>query len=88
MNELNMRKEILARGPLTIGILTPAHLVLYKSGVMDCNGRLLPKTSLTESQEEILRRLRDGFRPVEHLVVVAGWGITDDGEKYWILMNT
>ena len=88
MNEMNMMKEIRARGPITVGILTPALLSLYKSGVMNCANRLLPKSDLTESQQEILRRIRDGFRPVEHLVTINGWGTSEKGEKYWIVQNT
>ncbi len=88
MNEVNIMKEIRARGPVTIGIITPPLLSYYRSGVIDCIGRLLPKTSLSESEEEVLKRIRDGFRPVEHLVSAVGWGEQPDGKKYWIVQNT
>ena len=85
---MNIMKEVRARGPVTIGILTPPYLLYYKSGVTGCRGLLLPKVGLTETQGEVLRRIREGFRPVEHLVTVVGWGKTENGEKYWITQNT
>ena len=88
MNEKNIMKEVRARGPVTVGILTPRYMVYYKSGITNCGERLLPKVSSTEREEEILIRLRDGIRPVEHLVSIVGWGQTKEGSKYWILQNT
>ena len=88
MNEKNMMKEIRARGPITIGVLVPPLLYYYKTGIIDCTDILLPKADLSESEGETLRRIRDGFRPVEHLVSIVGWGETPAGAKYWIVQNT
>lgn len=83
-----IRKEIRARGPIQASILVPPQFSFYKSGVIDCNGYYMPKSGLSETESEILRRLRDNFMPVEHLITIIGWGRTDEGEKYWICMNS
>ncbi len=88
MNEKNMMKEIRARGPITVGIIMPVYATYYKSGILTCKDVLLPDDRFTETQEEILRRIRDDFRLVEHLVAAVGWGETETGEKYWILQNS
>jgi len=88
MTEKNMMKEIRARGPITVGIISPIMLRYYKSGIIACNTILLPSANLSETETETFRRIKEGFRPVEHLVVIAGWGETDKGEKYWIMQNT
>eukprot|EP00826_Nyctotherus_ovalis_P002900 TRINITY_DN10583_c0_g3_i1.p1 TRINITY_DN10583_c0_g3~~TRINITY_DN10583_c0_g3_i1.p1 ORF type:complete len:544 (-),score=121.28 TRINITY_DN10583_c0_g3_i1:145-1776(-) len=88
MNEARIMKEVRARGPVTVGIISPFMLRYYKSGIIACDSTLLPSSNLSESETEIFKRIREGFRPVEHLVVVAGWGETDKGEKYWVVQNT
>eukprot|EP01022_Parablepharisma_sp_SALTPOND_P009515 TRINITY_DN1394_c0_g1_i4.p1 TRINITY_DN1394_c0_g1~~TRINITY_DN1394_c0_g1_i4.p1 ORF type:complete len:561 (-),score=31.41 TRINITY_DN1394_c0_g1_i4:50-1732(-) len=88
MNEKTIMKEIRARGPVTAGIISPLALPYYKSGIIACNGVLMPRENLSETEAEMLRRIKEGFRPVEHLVVIAGWGENEKGEKYWIIQNT
>ena len=88
MNEKRIMKEVRARGPITVGIVSPLLLRYYNSGIIACNDLLLPRESLSETEEEILRRIKEGFRPVEHLVVLAGWGETEKKEKYWIIQNS
>jgi len=29
-----------------------------------------------------------GCGQIDHLVILVGWGVTDDGEKYWIMQNS
>ena len=88
MNEKNMMKEIRARGPVGVGIMLPLNIAYYKKGVMTCKTEYLPSDLLPESERDILRRIRDEFRPIEHLVTVVGWGETEAGEKYWIVQNS
>ncbi len=82
-----MMREIRARGPLMASILVPMEFALYKSGVVDCDQHM-PKTSLRETEAEVLKRLRENFMPVEHLIMIIGWGVTEQGEKYWICQNS
>eukprot|EP00831_Metopus_contortus_P085534 TRINITY_DN996_c0_g1_i1.p1 TRINITY_DN996_c0_g1~~TRINITY_DN996_c0_g1_i1.p1 ORF type:complete len:462 (-),score=40.98 TRINITY_DN996_c0_g1_i1:23-1408(-) len=83
-----MMREIRARGPLQASILCPITFSFYKEGVMNCENTFMPKRSLHESEEDILRRVNANFSPVEHLITVMGWGETSSGEKYWICMNS
>eukprot|EP00826_Nyctotherus_ovalis_P012382 TRINITY_DN13271_c0_g1_i1.p2 TRINITY_DN13271_c0_g1~~TRINITY_DN13271_c0_g1_i1.p2 ORF type:complete len:142 (-),score=28.27 TRINITY_DN13271_c0_g1_i1:274-699(-) len=88
MNEINMMKEIRARGPISVGMIFPFYFQLYDTGVLDCRGSIMPEESLNETQTEVLRRIRDEFRAEEHLVSIIGWGATKTGIKYWILQNS
>ena len=83
-----MCKEIRARGPILASILVPPAFSLYREGILDCDGMYMPKTRLVESEEEILKRVRDNFMPVEHLITIIGWGENTKGEKYWICLNS
>ena len=89
MNETNIMKEIRARGPVCIGIISPLFIQYYKSGVINCKEILMPDPEeYTETKTEILKRIRDEFRLVEHAVSIVGWGETEAGEKYWIVQNS
>jgi len=88
MNEKTMMKEIRSRGPLAVGIIVPYYLSYYKSGVIGCDDTLLPEEMYTENQLESLRRIRDDFRLVEHMVAMVGWGVEPNGQKYWIIQNS
>lgn len=83
-----MMKELRARGPILASILVPAEFHYYKSGVLDCNGLHERKDGLKEDEAQVLKRLRDNFRPVDHLITIIGWGVTEEGEPYWICQNT
>lgn len=88
MIEKNIMKEILARGPVTVGILANIELQLYESGIITCEDILMPTSSYTESQIDSLRRIRDRFRFDGHTVTIIGWGVDKDGVKYWIIQNS
>lgn len=88
MNEMNMMKEIRARGPITIGLLVPLSMSYYESGIVTCDTLMPNPLEYTETELEVLRRIRDEFRMVEHLVSIVGWGETPKQEKYWIVRNT
>jgi len=88
MNELNMMKEIRARGPIIVGMVFPHYFHFYDKGILECGDILLPEIKFSEDQTEILRRIRDEFRLEEHLVMVLGWGETKRGIKYWIAQNS
>lgn len=88
MNEVNMMKEIRARGPIAVGTLAPYYFQYYEKGILDCKDVLLPGEKYNENQVEILRRVRDEFRLEEHMVSIIGWGETKSGVKYWIVQNS
>ena len=81
-------KEVRARGPITIGMLFPYYFGVYEEGILTCDDIVLGADGYTETQLEVLRRLRDGFRPEEHLITIIGWGENKDGVKYWICQNS
>lgn len=83
-----MMKEIRARGPIMVGIIAPYYFQLYEKGILTCGDILMPDSKLDEDQTEILRRIRDEFRLVEHLVAIIGWGETEQRVKYWIIQNS
>jgi hypothetical protein len=83
-----MMKELRARGPILASILVPPEFAYYKSGILDCNKRYIPTVTSKETEAEILKRLRDNFMPVEHLITIIGWGVNESGQKYWICQNS
>eukprot|EP00831_Metopus_contortus_P031541 TRINITY_DN25706_c0_g1_i4.p1 TRINITY_DN25706_c0_g1~~TRINITY_DN25706_c0_g1_i4.p1 ORF type:complete len:245 (+),score=51.10 TRINITY_DN25706_c0_g1_i4:48-737(+) len=69
-----MMREIRARGPLQASILCPISFGMYSGGIINCENDFMPKERLYESEEDIIRRIRANFSPVEHLITVMGWG--------------
>jgi len=68
-----MQQEIIANGPIPVSFEVLGDFYSYSSGVYIHTG------------------LRSGFNPfviTNHVVVIIGWGVTDDGVKYWTVKNS
>lgn len=68
----NMMYTIMQSGPITVGIEVYRDLFYYKGGVYH---------HVADLQD-------NSFEVLNHAVVITGWGITSDGEKYWIVRNS
>jgi len=68
-----MQQEILMNGPIPVSFEVLDDFYSYSSGVYTHSG------------------FRSGFNPfviTNHVVVIIGWGVTDDGVKYWTVKNS
>jgi len=71
--EMDMMKEIYARGPIVCGI----------SGA---GGFMLGYTANAEKHEGVY--VTDEVEPIDHDVELVGWGETASGLKYWAIRNS
>lgn len=76
-NEQNMMEELFATGPLTVSFEVLPDFRYYKTGVYI--HQEIPHEILQEDPKFVI---------TNHLVLLVGWGITDDGVKYWIVKNS
>jgi len=70
---IGMQQEILSNGPIPVSFEVLDDFYSYSSGVYIHTG------------------LRSGFNPfviTNHVVVIIGWGVTDNGVKYWTVKNS
>jgi len=77
-NEVDMMKEIHKGGPIVVAFEAPQQLFYYNKGVFTGPS---PKS---EPNEEGIHK----WEQTNHAVVAVGWGVADDGMKYWIIKNT
>jgi cathepsin C len=83
-NEVDMMKEVRARGPISVSMRIPSSFFIYKSGVFSENElkRNSDKLSFLSLLDKAI-----SFEKVEHSMTLVGWG-EEDGVKFWIIMNT
>lgn len=83
-NEVDMMKELRARGPIVGNIIVDENFYIYNSGIYSTkdlkkNSGHFDKTKLVE--DNIF------FEKVEHTTTIVGYG-EEDGVKYWICQNS
>jgi len=79
-----MKREIRARGPITVDLNVPLGFGLYKEGI------------LTDDSIEEIRKKVEGdvnnviWEYVNHSVAIIGWGVdmAQGGMKFWICRNS
>lgn len=79
-SEEAMMKEILKNGPVVANIEPTADFSFYKTGVFE------PMTQT--AWQGYGDKLKKEWFKVDHSILVYGWGETDDGVKYWRVMNS
>jgi len=71
-----MMKEVYARGPIACSFATDAAFMLnFSQNALENEGVYQTSTIFTEKN-------------IDHVMEVAGWGVTDSGVKYWVVRNS
>lgn len=83
-SEADMIKELRARGPMPGNILVPSSFSYYSNGIFSTSG--IHSENITSKLTLIDKHLT--WEKVEHSITLVGYGESEDGEKYWIGMNT
>jgi C1A family cysteine protease len=83
-SEVDMMKELRARGPIPGSIRVPVSFNYYKDGIFSVSN-LLQNNQKLSKMTQIDRAV--SWEKVEHSVTIVGYG-EDDGVKYWIIQNT
>lgn len=73
-----MMLELKQNGPLVAGFEPPLDFLYYKGGIY--HG--IEPNWFKNGQE------KPEWERVDHSVLLYGWGETENGEKYWMLMNS
>ncbi|KAL0483935.1 dipeptidyl peptidase CTSC [Acrasis kona] len=82
-NELNMMREVVERGPISINYMVYPSFHYYKHGVYRHNHK--------QSRFFNIKTAHNGVKHWEattHAVAVVGYGETDEGVRYWICKNS
>lgn len=74
--ELDIQKEIYARGPITCEMETPSHFLYQYAEIVALNDGVWSSDDVTNTSN------------IDHDVSVTGWGETEDGLKYWLVRNS
>ncbi|MCQ2821026.1 MAG: hypothetical protein MJ252_27525 [archaeon] len=83
-NEVNMMKELRARGPIQGSLVSGPGLFSYQNGIysekpLKQNSDYLNKTSAADNNIEFIKE--------EHSILIVGYG-EENGIKYWICLNS
>ncbi|CAJ1393827.1 unnamed protein product [Effrenium voratum] len=74
--EVNMMKEIYARGPITCSFATDGPFMMnYSQNVLENDGVYISHKNYTADD-------------VDHNMEIAGWGVSSKGIKYWVVRNS
>lgn len=94
-SEKLMMKELVRNGPFNAEFQAPGIFGTYKEGLIDEQGieNLKAKVSEETSKASNLsnKTLADrglAWTNLNHSVMMVGWGVEDDGKKFWILRNS
>lgn len=77
--EREMMEEIMNHGPIVVSFEPAYDFMYYSSGVYHS----------VDAEDWILKgEQQPDWEKVDHSVLCYGWGVTDDGKKYWNLLNS
>ena len=96
-NELNMMKEIRARGPISGDLEVPVVFSLYTGGIFSEEGTLALKRLSEEEKiklsddddinEMTLSDYEVSWQLINHSILIIGWGV-EKGQKFWLCQNS
>lgn len=78
-SEVAMMKELHEKGPLVVAINAPSSLFYYSGGVYQ-------PSSSDQGEQSIHGNSR--WEETNHAVLLTGWGVTNQGLKYWRIKNS
>lgn len=78
-NERNMMLEIMNHGPIVVSLEPEYDFLHYKGGIYH---------SINATEWIIYGLEKPEWEKVDHSVVCYGWGVTSEGEKYWLMRNS
>lgn len=84
-SERSMMDEIHRNGPVMVAFQAPSNLFYYRNGVFTCSSS--PKSEPQRADIPNIEAVRP-WEQTNHAVVAVGWGVAEDGMKYWVLKNT
>ena len=96
-SEEHMMKEIIRNGALNTEFQAPGIFGTYKEGLISEAG-IAGLHALTQKETEGLHAkdvsaetlAGEGYAwtNLNHSVLIVGWGVTDDGQKHWVVRNS
>jgi len=84
-SEVEMMKEIRARGPIPGNISVPWSFSYYSQGIF-AHDKILKKNTGNLSKSTLFDK-KISWEKVDHSILIVGWG-EENGVKFWIGMNT
>ena len=78
-SEVAMMEEIYRAGPIMVAFDAPSSLFYYQGGVY---------TGAAPPHEGPTTRDLHPWEKTNHAVIAVGWGVSENGTKYWIIKNT
>ena len=86
-DEERMMKEIRARGPIIGNFEPPMDFSYYTSGIYQkVSNREESPINLPNTED--MRDVNIQWEKVDHSVLIVGWGVEEDGTKFWKVQNS
>jgi cathepsin C len=87
-NEVDMMKELRARGPIPGNIKVPPSFMFYKGGIFSNGGSDKDALDCKWSSSSLYKR-KKYKELIEHSTLIVGYGVDEETNvKYWVVRNS